>query len=80
MEFESIIVAIITGVCAVVGQYLIARENKRKSDTERAVKDALMASKLEEIEKKLDEHNGYAAKFAATAERLARIEQKLEDL
>lgn len=75
----SIIVAIITGVFAVVGQWLIARQNKIKNDTERAVKDALMEQRLDRIESKLDEHNGYAQKFADTAERLARVEQKLED-
>ena len=79
MEYQSIIVAVITGAFAVIGQWLIARENKRKSDTEQAVKDAKMELRLDNIEKKLDEHNGYAAKFAETAERLARIEQRLED-
>lgn len=83
----SIIVAIITGLCAVLGQWLIARQNKAKTDTERAVKDALMEQRLDRIEAKLDEqqetlreHNGYAQKFADTAERLARVEQKLDDL
>lgn len=76
---SSIIVAIITGIFAVVGQWLIARQNKAKTDTERAVKDALMEQRLDRIEAKLDEHNGYAQKFAETAERLARVEQKLED-
>ena len=76
----SIIVAIITGLCAVIGQYIIARQNKRQSDTERAVKDALLEQRLDRLEAKVDEHNGYAAKFAETCERLARIEQKLEDM
>lgn len=77
---SSIIVAIITGLCAVLGQYLIAKQNKKIADTERAVKDALMSQRLDIIEQKLDEHNGYAQKFAETAERLARVEQKLEDM
>lgn len=80
MELESIIVAIITGLCAVIGQYLIARQNKKQADTEQAVKDALMQQRLDQIDRKLDEHNGYAQKFAETAERLARVEQKLEDM
>lgn len=70
MLTESIIVAIITGVFAVIGQYLIARENKRKSDTEQAVKDALLEQRLDNLEGKLDEaisrideHNGLADKF-----------------
>ena len=67
---QSIIVALITGICAVVGQWLIARENKRKSDTEQAVKDALMEQRLDTLEAKLDEavrrideHNGMVDKF-----------------
>lgn len=77
---ESVIVAVITGLCAVFGQWLIARQNKKVADTERAVKDALMSARLDSIEQKLDEHNGYAQRFAETAERLARVEQKLEDM
>lgn len=75
----AVLVAIITGICSVFGQYMIARENKRKTDAEQAAKDALVTARLDIIEKKLDEHNGYASKFAETAERLARVEQRLED-
>ena len=81
MEFESIIVAIITGTCAVLGQWLIARENKRKSDMERAVRDAHVEEQLSRLEKKVDEHNGYAQKFEEVAVSLAelRTELKLRD-
>lgn len=77
---SSIIVAIITGLCAVIGQYLIARDNKRKSDTEQAVKDAIFQQKIDTLTAKVEEHNGYARMFSETAERLARVEQKLEDM
>lgn len=79
MEYTDIYIALITGACAVIGQYLIARENKRKSDTERAVKDAKLDIRLDAIEKKIDEHNGYAKLFAESSERLARLEQELKD-
>ena len=79
MEYTDIYIALITGACAVLGQWLIARENKRKSDTERAVKDAKLDVRLDNIEKKIDEHNGYAKLFAESSERLARLEQKLDD-
>lgn len=77
MAFESIIVAIITGLCAVLGQYLIARENKRKADTEQAVKDAIFQQRLENIERKLDEHNGYAQRFEEVAVSLAELRTEL---
>lgn len=74
---QSIIVALITGVCAVIGQWLIARENKRKADTEQAVKDALMQQRLDSIDKKLDEHNGYAKRFEEVAVSLAELRTEL---
>lgn len=75
----AVLVAIITGLCSVIGQWLIARQNKAKTDTERAVHDAIVSETLQRLERKVDEHNGYAAKFAEHCERLARIEQVLED-
>ena len=75
---QSIIVALITGVCAVLGQWLIARENKRRSDTEQAVKDALMEQRLDTIESKLDEHNGYAKRFEEVAVSLAELRTELK--
>lgn len=85
MELESILVAVITGVCAVIGQWLIARENKRKSDTEQAVKDALMAQRLDSIEGKLDEqaariteHNNYGKRFEEVAVSLAELRTELK--
>lgn len=76
----AIIVAIITGLFSVMGQYMIARVNKEKEDKERAVRDERTSMRLDQIEKKLDEHNSYAQRFSETAERLARVEQKLEDM
>lgn len=78
MMEQSIIVALITGICAVLGQWLIARENKRKADTEQAVKDAIMQQRLDTIEKKLDEHNGYAKRFEEVAVSLAELRTELE--
>lgn len=78
MEFESIIVAIITGVCAVAGQYLIARENKRKADVERAVRDAHTEEILQRLEAKVDEHNGYAKRFEEVSVALAELRTELK--
>jgi hypothetical protein len=54
----------------VLGQYLIARDNKRKSDTERAVREAKIDMRLDNLESKfdeaiarIDEHNGLADRF-----------------
>ena len=74
---QSIIVALITGICAVLGQWLIARENKRKADTEQAVKEALLAERLDRLEAKVDEHNNYGKRFEEVAVSLAELRTEL---
>lgn len=66
---EVIIVAIITGVCSVVGQWLISREREIRLD-----------ERLKSVEKKLDEHNGYAQKFEGIQIDIAKISTKLENM
>ena len=73
----AVLVAIITGVCAVLGQYMIARANKKQQDTERAVHDALISQRLDTIERKLDEHNGYAQRFEEVAVSIAELRTEL---
>lgn len=77
MAFESIIVAAITGICAVIGQWMIARKNRAEDETKQAVKDAIMEQRLDSIEKKLDEHNGYAKRFEEVAVSLAELRTEL---
>ena len=78
MEFESIIVAIITGFCAVVGQWIIANKNRREDETKREVERALMQARLDSLEAKIDEHNGYAQRFEEVAISLAELRTELK--
>jgi hypothetical protein len=66
---EVIIVAIITGVCSVVGQWLISREREIRLD-----------ERLKSVEKKLDEHNGYAKKFEDIQIEIAKISTEIKNL
>lgn len=66
---EVIIVAIITGVCSVIGQWLISRE-----------REARMDERLKSVEKKLDEHNGYAKKFESIQIDIAKISTEISNL
>lgn len=49
---ENIIVAVITGLFAVFGQWLISREREARLD-----------ERLKGVEKRLDTHNNYAEKI-----------------
>lgn len=81
---EGIIVALITGVFAVIGsvlgQYWISRKARQEDDIKHAVLNERTDNRLSVIEKKLDVHNGYAEKFAEIQVDLAAIRGEIEIL
>jgi len=77
---DAIIVAIITGVCAVVGQWLISRQQTNKRKTDDAVRDARLEDRLKSVERKLDEHNGYASRFNEIGIDIAVIKNEIKNL
>lgn len=75
---DMVIVAIITGVCSVIGQWFISRNAQEKRKVEDAVRDARQEDRLKAIEKKLDIHNGYAEKFSEIGMDIAVIKTELK--
>lgn len=69
MVSDVIIVAIITGICSVVGQWLISREREIRMD-----------ERLKGVEKRLDEHNNYASKIGAIQIDIAKISTEISNL
>lgn len=66
---EVIIVAIITGICSVLGQWLISREREIRLD-----------ERLKSVEKKLDEHNKFSDKIGGIREDIASIKTDIKNL
>ena len=66
---EVIIVAIITGFCSVIGQWLISREREIRLD-----------ERLKSVEKKLDEHNKFSDKIGGIREDIAAIKTDIRNL
>ena len=66
---EVIIVAIITGFCSVLGQWLISREREARLD-----------ERLKSVEKKLDEHNRYADKIGGIQSDIASIKTDIKNI
>ena len=66
---DVIIVAIITGICSVVGQWLISREREIRLD-----------ERLKSVEKKLDEHNRFSDKIGGIREDIASIKTDIKNL
>ena len=64
-----IIVAIITGFCSVLGQWLISREREARLD-----------ERLKSVEKKLDEHNRYADKIGGIQADISSIKTDIKNI
>lgn len=77
---EEIIIAIITGACAVFGQWLIGRQQTAKRKIEEAIRDARVDDKLAGIEERLDTHNRYAERFAEIQTDIAVIKNDVKTL
>ena len=66
---DVIIVAVITGICSVVGQWLISREREIRLD-----------ERLKSVEKKLDEHNKFSDKIGGIREDIASIKTDIRNM
>lgn len=77
---ETIVVALITGICAVVGQWLISRQQTSKRKIDDAVRDAKLDDRLAGVEKRLDTHNRYAERFSEIQTDIAVIKNDIKTL
>lgn len=79
---ENIVVAIITGVLAVLGTYVgnvtISRKKTREDAIRDARRDQELTDRLDRLEQKVDEHNGWGAKFSDTIIVLEGIKKDVE--
>lgn len=77
---EAVIVALITGAAAVIGQYLISRKGRMDDRIERAKRDQYLDDQLKVINRKLDEHNGYAKRFEEISRDITEIKTELKHI
>lgn len=66
---DIIIVAVITGFCSVIGQWLISREREARLD-----------ERLKGVEKRLDTHNNYAEKIGQIQIDLSALATEIKNL
>ena len=75
---DAIIVALITAGTSVICQMLISAKTKRDTETKQAVRDKEFEDRLENIEKRLDQHNHYAEKLGEISIALTAIKKDIE--
>lgn len=81
---ESVIGPLISGALAVlgsfVGNYAISLKKSREAAIKDAEREQEQKDQLKSINKRLDEHNHYAEKFAENSKKLADVDIKLAQL
>lgn len=90
---EAVIVALITGACAVVSQLVVAKVNndklfaelgKRSELTDAKLKAqidqyaAVTDTRLEELTREVRQHNNFALRMPVLEEKVAQIEKHIE--
>lgn len=70
---EAITVALIAALGGIIVQIIIAGASSRAQKAEAAKKEQKIDDRLSNIDEKLDEHNGYAQKFAEVAQSMGEI-------
>ena len=70
---EAILVALITGGISLIGTILTILQTSKKTEQSFQIAQAVMNEKIENLRKSVDKHNGFA-------ERLPKLEQRVEDL
>lgn len=74
----SVIVGALTLVGVIISNRAQAAKVRQKDAAESARKEQALKDQLESIERKLDEHNGYAAKFAAITSEIIEMRNDIK--
>lgn len=78
MVSDSIIIALITGGITLCCNIISNLSIHKKEHLVQAVRDQEIKDKLDILEKKVDEHNGYAKRFVEIEKSLVKLSTKME--
>lgn len=74
----TVIAALIGAASAIIVQIISQWQQNSKRRIEEAAREAKLEERLKSIERKLDEHNGYAQKIGSIQQDIAYIKGKME--
>lgn len=74
----TVVAALIGAAASIVVNLISVWQQNSKRRIEEAAREAKLEERLKSIEKKLDEHNGYAQKIGSIQQDIAYIKGKLE--
>ena len=74
----TVLAALIGAAASIIVNLISAWQQNSKRRIEEAAREAKLEERLKSIEKKLDEHNGYAQKIGGIQQDIAYIKGKME--
>ena len=74
---ETIISAVITGAVAIVVCMVNNVSQNKRNEEQHSKTVALIEYKLDQLEKKVDKHNNFAARMPVVEEEIKHIEEKM---
>lgn len=78
MMTEAVIVAVVTGLFAIIGQYILAHNQCKQREVEDARWQQKIMDRIDAIEKKIEVHNNYIDRTYELEKKVAVLEQKVE--
>lgn len=77
---ESIIVALITGVCAIISNVMTSNKAAREMDHKLEKHQAVTDAKLEELTREVREHNNFAKRMPVVERNIETINKTVDKL
>lgn len=77
---EAIVVALISGACAVLAQMVIANRSRRDMDAKLDKQQAVMSAHMEDLTREVREHNNFARRMPVVEEQIKVINHRIADL
>lgn len=74
---EAVIVAIITGLFAILGQYMVAKSQNKQRAVEEAKREQQLLDRLDRLEEKVNLHNNVIERTYELEKKVAVIEEKV---
>ena len=87
LDLTVILSTMITATASIVGAYFAVKKSNHEKEVQDARREERYNARIDNVEKtvnrleeKVDEHNGYAEKFAKNSESLAVLATKIEHI
>jgi hypothetical protein len=73
---DAIIVALITGACAIAAQLIISKQSAKDLYAELDKRQAVTDTKMDELTREVRAHNGHAERIVALETRVQSLERR----